>query len=142
MPATLDRPGKEGPMSLPLQTLSENSIREFVQLFKLLADETRLQILHFLHQTDELNVLELCKLLKQRQPSVSHHLALLRVAGLIDMRRDGKHNFYRLVRRRFEQLIETVRGTAPTASFRICFENFELRYAPIGEQPTSETRTA
>ena len=77
---------KEGQMSSELNMLPAPSVKQLVQLFKLLADETRVRILHLLHQSDELNVLELCKLLDQRQPSVSHHLALLRVAGLIDMR--------------------------------------------------------
>jgi ArsR family transcriptional regulator len=81
-----------------------------------------------LQQTDELNVRELCKLLRQRQPSVSHHLALLRVARLINMRRDGKHNFYRLVPTRLEQFIQTFSGSLPGQPARICFEGFELRY--------------
>jgi DNA-binding transcriptional ArsR family regulator len=34
--------------------------------------------------------------LNQSQPAVSHHLTQLRSAGLIDYRRDGKFNYYRL----------------------------------------------
>src|SRR5262245_62096518 len=74
----------------------DTTIGELVQLFKLLADDTRLRILSFLQQTEELNVREFCRLLRQRQPSVSHHLALLRSSGILEMRREGKHNFYRL----------------------------------------------
>lgn len=109
----------------------DNTIDELVQLFKLLADDTRLRILYFLQQTEELNVRELCKLLRQRQPSVSHHLALLRVAGLIDMRRDGKHNFYRLMPAKLEQLITMFFGGSPGQPARVCFDGFELRYAPV-----------
>jgi ArsR family transcriptional regulator len=109
---------------------SEEMVAEIVHLFKLLADETRVRILYYLQQTHELNVRELCKLLRQRQPSVSHHLALLRVAGLIDMRRDGKHNFYRLVSTRLEQFIATFSGGTPGQPARVCFEGFELRYTP------------
>ncbi len=115
-----------------LQNPSDQSVDEIVQLFKLLADETRIRILYFLQQTDELNVRELCKLLRQRQPSVSHHLALLRVAGVIGMRRDGKHNFYRLVPARLEQFITTFSGSTPGQPARVCFEDFELRYTPHG----------
>ena len=47
------------------------------------------------------------------QPAVSHHLALLRVDGLIDCRRDGKHNFYRLLPDRFSELMHTVFSAVP-----------------------------
>jgi len=117
-----------------IEPLSEDSVRESVQLLKLLADETRLRILYLLHQAHELNVLELCKLLRQRQPSVSHHLALLRSAGLIDMRRDGKHNYYRIVLKRFEQIIASVYNVTPGGIHRICLEDYELRYCRIPVQ--------
>lgn len=119
---------KDGQMSSELKMLPDESVKPLVQLFKLLADETRMQILHLLHQADELNVLELCHLLEQRQPSVSHHLALLRAAGLIDMRRDGKHNYYRVVPKEFETLIASVLQASEAGPARICFEKYELRY--------------
>ena len=43
---------------------------------------------------------------------MSHHLALLRVAGIIECRRDGKHNFYRLVPKRCQAFLDTVFGVA------------------------------
>lgn len=119
-----------------LTTPDVKTMDELVNLFKLLADETRLRILYYLQQTEELNVCELCKLLGQRQPSVSHHLALLKVAGLLDMRRDGKHNFYRLIPQKLEQLITIFFGSSPGQSARVCFDGFELRYAPEA-RPTS-----
>lgn len=105
-------------------------VDEIVHLLKLLGDETRIRILYFLQQAEELNVRELCRLLRQRQPSVSHHLALLRVAGLIHMRRDGKHNYYQLVPTRLEQLIQSLAGSELGQPARVCFEGFELRYTP------------
>jgi ArsR family transcriptional regulator len=113
-----------------LQHPSDQTVAEIVGFFKLLADDTRIRILYFLQQTPELNVREMCKLLKQRQPSVSHHLALLRDAGLIGMRRDGKHNFYRLVPTRLEQFVTAFSGGMPGQSARILFDGFELRYSP------------
>lgn len=121
-------------MSSELNMLDDDAVKQLVQLFKLFADETRVRILHLLCQADELNVLALCKLLDQRQPSVSHHLALLRVAGLIDMRRDGKHNFYRLVPAEFEKLIARIFQASETSPLRLCFENYELRYGLIQSQ--------
>ena len=70
----------------------------------------------------------LCGLLKQSQPAVSHHLALLRVAGLIDCRRDGKHNFYHIISGRFQELIEMIFSATPKQAGRINFETFSLSY--------------
>ena len=76
--------------------VSDQSVRELAQVFKLLSDETRLRILFYLalSPNGELHVTDLCHRLGQSQPAVSHHLALLRVSGLIESRREGKHNFY------------------------------------------------
>ncbi len=122
---------KDAEMPPEIQHLSDDSLKELVRSFKLLSDEMRLKILHFLHQAKELNVLELCQRLDQRQSSVSHHLALLRVAGLIEMRKEGKHNFYHLQPRRFEQLIATVFNAAPGSPFQVQFEDYELRYGLV-----------
>ncbi len=79
--------------------------KDLVQVFKLLADETRLKVLLYLMREGELNVTSLCERLGQSQPAVSHHLALLRVAGLIEPRRDGKHNFYSVQSTRFHGIV-------------------------------------
>lgn len=105
-------------------------VKELVQLFKLFSDETRLRILHFLMHHDELNVRTLCEMLSQSQPAVSHHLALLRVAGLIECRREGKHNFYHVMPSRFKELVEMMFRAAPNQPSRICFESFTLNYQP------------
>ena len=55
-----------------------------------------LRILYALSRHEELHVQRICTMLGQTQPAVSHHLALMRTAGMVTMRRDGKHNFYRL----------------------------------------------
>ncbi|WP_459558615.1 ArsR/SmtB family transcription factor [Lacunimicrobium album] len=80
--------------------------KDLVQVFKLLADETRLRILAYLFREGELHVSALCERLQQSQPAVSHHLALLRVSGVIEVRRDGKHNFYSIKTSRLQYLFE------------------------------------
>ncbi|WP_241722145.1 metalloregulator ArsR/SmtB family transcription factor [Raoultella sp. HC6] len=67
-----------------------------VQLFKLLADETRTTIILLLREAGELCVCELCSVTHQSQPKVSRHIALLREAGLVLDRREGKWIYYRL----------------------------------------------
>jgi DNA-binding transcriptional ArsR family regulator len=71
-------------------------VRHAAILLKQVSDPTRLQILTFLTQKER-NVTELCNDLgTQSQPAVSHHLALLRHGRLIEPRRSGKNNFYKL----------------------------------------------
>lgn len=81
------------------------SERDLVQVFKLLADETRVKILMSLQREGELHVSALCARLGQSQPAVSHHLALLRDAGIIRPRRDGKHNYYSVRVDHFEMVM-------------------------------------
>ena len=112
-----------------LAPLPEATTRDLVQLFKLLADETRVRILHYLLQRDELNVRALCLLLSQSQPAVSHHLALLRVAGLIECRRDGKHNFYHVVPKRAQQYLDLLFGADGKETRRVRVENATVTYS-------------
>jgi DNA-binding transcriptional ArsR family regulator len=65
------------------------------EAIKPLADGTRLRLLMLLGE-GEANVGSLCARLKLAQPAVSHHLGLLRVAGLVHDRRQGKNVCYRL----------------------------------------------
>ena len=101
---TLEAPAAtESPALSELNSHLEGSL---VGMFKLLADETRLRILFFLGQAGELHVTALCARLRQSQPAVSHHLALLREAGLIEARRDGKHNYYSIRMEHLDGLME------------------------------------
>lgn len=127
-----DGHGKHGDQPV-LSPLADNTAKDLVQLFKLLSDETRLRILFYLMQTDELHVRALCDLLGQSQPAVSHHLALLRVSGLIESRRDGKHNFYRILPQRFQQFMEMIFTASPDKARKFRFEDFVLSYSKDGE---------
>jgi ArsR family transcriptional regulator len=138
-PSNTDEPRDVGEDSQPvnLERLPEATGRELVQLFKLLSDETRLRILYFLMQQEELNVRTLCDLLEQSQPAVSHHLALLRVAGIIECRRDGKHNFYHLVPKRFQHFLDMLFAVEGETPRRIRIENALLTYAHNGNPAAS-----
>jgi len=103
--------------------------KNLVEIFKLLADETRLQILFLLQQNQELHVRALCHVLKQSQPAVSHHLSLLRLAGVVEMRREGKHNFYRLIPQRFEEVAGIVFASAPGGRNQIRFHGNVISYS-------------
>ena len=81
------------PSSAP--NANEPDLEPLVGLFRLLSDKTRLNILMLLAK-GERNVSSLCDQLKLPQPTVSHHLGLLRMSNLITNRRDGKQVFYEL----------------------------------------------
>ena len=65
------------------------------ELFKALADATRLKILHSLFEKEKC-VSELMDELQLAQSHVSHHLKVLKVAGLVEALRDGQRICYRL----------------------------------------------
>lgn len=67
-----------------------------VQLFKLLADETRLTIVMLLREAGEMCICDLCAVTQESQPKISRHMALLREAELVIDRREGKWVYYRL----------------------------------------------
>lgn len=64
-----------------------------VEFAKALADDTRQQIMH-LCCCEWLSVGEIVESLQVTQPTVSHHLSILKAAGLVKIRRKGKQTFY------------------------------------------------
>jgi ArsR family transcriptional regulator, arsenate/arsenite/antimonite-responsive transcriptional repressor len=70
-----------------------------VEFAKALADETRQEIMR-LCCCCWLSVGEIVAALNVTQPTVSHHLAILKTAGLVKTRREGKQIYYTLNQRR------------------------------------------
>ena len=66
------------------------------ELFKALADRTRLRLINLMGD-DEVCVCFFVEVLKLNQPKISRHLAYLRRAGVVAARRDGKWMHYRIV---------------------------------------------
>lgn len=64
-------------------------------LFKVLADETRVKIVYLLSK-DELCVCDIAALLNSTVSNVSHHLRVLRTAHLVKFRKEGKQVYYTL----------------------------------------------
>jgi DNA-binding transcriptional ArsR family regulator len=78
---------------------TNQDLEQLAALFRLLSDKTRLNILTALGD-GERNVGELCRLLQLPQPTMSHHLGLLRMSNVIANRRVGKQVFYSLTGRK------------------------------------------
>ncbi len=72
-------------------------MRNSAELFKALADETRLRILNLLVR-GELCVCDIMAVLDIGQSKTSRHLAYLRNVGLVDDRRNGVWMYYTLAR--------------------------------------------
>jgi len=73
--------------------MSEQDLEQLTSLFRTLSDKTRLTIVLLLSK-GERNVSSLCEELNLPQPTVSHHLGLLRSKNVVTNRRDGKQVFY------------------------------------------------
>jgi ArsR family transcriptional regulator, arsenate/arsenite/antimonite-responsive transcriptional repressor len=74
----------------------DHGVRPLTRLFRALGDETRVRIVALLSH-GELCVCHLLTALEISQPNVSRHLGILRMAGVVDARRDGTWVYYRLV---------------------------------------------
>ena len=70
--------------------------RKNAEIYKVLANPKRLEILNLLLKL-ELSVEELRSTLKLSKANMSQHLALLRHARLVRVRREGKRAFYRII---------------------------------------------
>lgn len=66
------------------------------RLFKLLANDTRLRLLHALHRDGELCVTDLAVQVEMRPQAVSNQLQRLVDRGILAARRDGNHIHYRI----------------------------------------------
>ena len=74
-----------------------------LEYLKLLANETRLKLLGLLAQRER-SVGELAEIVELKEPTVSHHLARLLEAGLVEMRPEGTVHLYRLSGEKLQQL--------------------------------------
>jgi ArsR family transcriptional regulator, arsenate/arsenite/antimonite-responsive transcriptional repressor len=121
------QPAEPGKGDGKTRMVSDSLISRLSDVFKLLADKSRLKILLTLAQDGEMHVSALCKVLGgQSQPAVSHHLTLMRMKGLVDYRRDGKHNYYHLDSSLLRDLLEQFFTDAGDGHKQLNFEDFAL----------------
>jgi DNA-binding transcriptional ArsR family regulator len=75
--------------------MNEEESQQVGSLLSVLADPTRLRILLWLSEGHR-HVNSLVEQLGMPQPGVSHHLSILRMAGLVSWRHEGKNRLYSL----------------------------------------------
>jgi ArsR family transcriptional regulator len=78
--------------------LDEHVRADFADRLRALADPTRIGIVNSLARSPELCVCNLTDAFGLSQPTVSHHLKILREAGLVEAERRGTWAYYRLNR--------------------------------------------
>jgi len=97
---------------------STRRFADLAKLFKTLSDESRLRILNEL-QAGPCNVRALVRKLRIPQPSVSHHLALLRMEELVVARRSGKSVIYSIQARQIRSEKAFRRLLGPSTGLRL-----------------------
>jgi len=86
-----------------------------VEIFKALGDPVRLRLFALISAHDELCVCHLTAALELPQSTVSRQLAILRHAGLVQTRREGKWMYYRAGEMPTEQLQAVIDACPPSS---------------------------
>lgn len=94
-PALADRP-----------LLRPQQASELVAVFKALASDTRIRLLHALVRAGEIRVTDLAREVGMRPQAVSNQLQRLAARGYIGSRRDGNNIIYRVVDPCVESLLD------------------------------------
>lgn len=87
--------------SIPLskRPLNDESAEELANVFAALADPVRLRLFDLVRRAGKTGVCscDLVEPLERSQPTISHHLKVLREAGLVESRREGTWLWYSVV---------------------------------------------
>jgi ArsR family transcriptional regulator len=99
-------PGPCAQPALVSEPIDETSAAELAQVFKALGDPVRLRLVSLIgaRAGGEVCVCDLTSAFDLSQPTISHHLKVLREAGLIGSERRGTWVYYRLVPAALERM--------------------------------------
>ena len=98
------------------EALSEDVAVDLARGFKALGDPVRLRLLSMITARggDEICVCDLTDAFAVKGPTISHHLRVLREAGLIDCERRGTWVFYRVIPAALAQLSQLLDPSTTT----------------------------
>jgi ArsR family transcriptional regulator len=106
--------------AIPLvrEPVSEAAAAGLAQVFKALGDPVRLRLVSLIgaHQGGEVCVCDLTTAFDLTQPTISHHLRVLREAGIITSERRGTWVYYRLVPAALERMATLLTAPEPAAA--------------------------
>jgi ArsR family transcriptional regulator, lead/cadmium/zinc/bismuth-responsive transcriptional repressor len=77
--------------------MADRTAGDLAQLFKVLANDNRLRILHAIHRARELGTSEIAEEIGASQQAVSNQLQRLADQRIVHARRDGQRVFYRII---------------------------------------------
>jgi len=89
--------------------LDLSRVSELCRYLQVIAQETRLQILHVLSRIEKAPVCLIAAILNRDDTLISHHLRTLRIAGLVVEQVCGRFRVYSLNRSKLEQIIRDLR---------------------------------
>jgi len=84
-----------------------DKFRVMTPIFTVLADENRQLIIGELGRRNQLNVKELDEIIPLSRPAISHHLKILKQAGIVNSNKKGTENYYYLT---IKHAVESVRA--------------------------------
>lgn len=91
--------------------LSREQAEDTAALLRVVSDPTRLQILSLVHHSEDgrTRVADLTRVLKLRQPTVSHHLKVMNEAGIVSRDPVGREVWYAIVPERLDAIADLLR---------------------------------
>ncbi len=100
------------------EPLSEEAALDLAAAFKALSDPVRLRLLSLVasHDGGEACVCDISPAFDLSQPTISHHLKVLRSAGLLDCERRGTWVFYWVVPAALQRLSLVLDAATPGAA--------------------------
>ena len=87
--------------------MTQENFDKLLQFFKVLGNESRLKILGLLANSER-SVGELANLLDVKEPTISHHLAMMKDLGLVDVRAEGNERIYWLENKFLERMSKDI----------------------------------
>ncbi len=102
--------------------------------FKALSDETRQKILRMV-EIEPMRVSDIARVFKTTQPTISHHLDILKRAGLVASERQGQNIYYSMKKELFQSCCSDF-----LSMFKCCGELFKTPAKAGKKKPTKPTR--
>ncbi|MGC5025935.1 metalloregulator ArsR/SmtB family transcription factor [Tsukamurella sp. DT100] len=99
------------------EPLSEGQSADLATMFKALADPIRLRLFSLIasHEGGEACVCDISPAVDVSQPTISHHLKVLKTAGLVESERRGSWVYYRVVPEVLSSLAGVLQSTGSGA---------------------------
>jgi len=116
------------------ETSGERDLRRLRALYRALGDETRLRVIGALAEFGPMPVNELVSRVSLSQPLISWHLRIMRLAGLIETRRQGRAVICRLRTDAFEELhAAEARLIAGTSGVAVARSSSQTEVPDVGQ---------